>query len=85
MLRREKPVRSCICYPNTFAELKDEATRQGWTTIEEITAARGCGSGCGACRPYLQKMLETGETAFEVMVPQEVKAFLRRGEHLHNK
>jgi bacterioferritin-associated ferredoxin len=24
----------------------------------------GCGTQCGLCRPYLRRMLRTGETAF---------------------
>ena len=62
-----KPVRACMCYPHTFEELKRLAAEHDWTTVEEITAALGCGSGCGLCRPYLVKMLETGETAFAVL------------------
>ena len=63
----DKPVRSCLCYPFTFAEIKAEADREEWTTVEEITDALGCGGGCGLCRPYLAKMLQTGETAFAVL------------------
>jgi bacterioferritin-associated ferredoxin len=66
-----KPVRACLCYPHTFAELKRLAETHGWHTVEEITAARGCGGGCGLCRPYLAKMLATGETAFAVIPPKE--------------
>jgi bacterioferritin-associated ferredoxin len=61
------PVRRCVCYPHSFAEIKKIAQEQGWQTVEEITEALGCGSGCGLCRPYLAMMLETGETAFAVL------------------
>ena len=57
-----KPVRACLCYPHAFADLKALADAHGWTTVAEITREVGCGSGCGLCRPYLAKMLETGET-----------------------
>ena len=63
----DKPVRACICYPHTFAEIKVRAEEMGWSSVAEITAALGCGSGCGHCRPYLQAMLETGRTAFAVL------------------
>ncbi len=65
----EKPVRGCMCYPRSFVELKILAKKQHWQTVAEITAAVGCGSGCGLCRPYLRKMLETGETEFDIIVP----------------
>ncbi len=70
----EKPVRACLCFPHTFAELKTLAEAQGWKRVEEITTALGCGSGCGLCRPYLAKMLTTGETAFAVIWPEEEEA-----------
>ncbi len=67
----DRPVRACLCYPHTFAELKLLAQQHGWRTVEEITQAVGCGSGCGLCRPYLARMLETGETAFAVFRPEK--------------
>lgn len=62
-----RPVRACMCYPHTFAELKELAQQKGWRTVAEITEELGCGGGCGLCRPYLARMLETGETAFAVI------------------
>jgi bacterioferritin-associated ferredoxin len=66
----EKPVRACLCYPHSFAELKGLAEQNHWQTVADITAAVGCGSGCGLCRPYLTRMLETGETAFTILRPE---------------
>jgi bacterioferritin-associated ferredoxin len=59
-----KPIRACLCHRHTFAELKEMAAERGWTTIEQIAANTGCTTGCGLCRPYIVRMLETGETAF---------------------
>lgn len=66
-----KPVRACMCYPHTFAELKALAKQRGWARVADITRDVGCGGGCGLCRPYLAKMLQTGETAFAVLPVQE--------------
>ena len=66
---QEKPVRGCMCYSLSFAQLKAMAEANGWRTAADITAAVGCGGGCGLCRPYLRRMLETGETAFDVLPP----------------
>ena len=63
----QKPVRSCLCYPHSFADLKMLAEQNHWQTVADITAAVGCGSGCGLCRPYLALMLETGDTAFDIL------------------
>ncbi|HZO89136.1 MAG TPA: (2Fe-2S)-binding protein [Chthonomonadaceae bacterium] len=75
-MSESKPVRACLCYPHTFAEIKALAAKNGWQTVGEITEALGCGSGCGLCRPYLQKMLETGEIAFAVLAQRTAQ----RGE-----
>jgi bacterioferritin-associated ferredoxin len=63
----DKPVKACMCYPYTFAELKDMAAKNNWTTLAQIREEVGCSTGCGLCRPYLLKMLETGETEFAVL------------------
>jgi len=56
----------CVCRGVTFAELKDLADRTG-ADLAEITAKTGCGGSCCTCIPYIEKMLATGETVFEVM------------------
>lgn len=66
-LRPQKPVRACLCYPHSFTELKRLAEQNAWQTVSEITAAVGCGGGCGLCGPYLARMLETGETSFDLL------------------
>lgn len=62
-----KPVRACLCFPHTFVELKYLAERNRWSFVEDITEAVGCGGGCSICLPYLAKMLETGETEFDIL------------------
>jgi len=69
-MSEERPVRACLCFPHTFAELKRLAEIHRWKTVDEITAAVGCGGNCRLCRPYLEKMLETGETAFAILKPE---------------
>lgn len=59
-------VTRCVCFQRSFRELKREAAAYGWTRVAQITRATGCGSGCGSCVPYLQRMLQTGETCFRV-------------------
>ncbi len=55
------PIRRCVCAEVTFEELRQRGVR----TVEEAED-QGCGINCGLCRPYLQRMVETGETAFAV-------------------
>jgi NAD(P)H-nitrite reductase large subunit len=58
-----KPVTFCVCHQTSFAELKDAKV----ASLEEIASRFGCGTGCGSCRPYLVRLLETGETEFDVI------------------
>jgi len=57
----------CICYDRTFAELRVAACADG-LDMDGITARFGCGACCGVCRPYIERMLDTGETVFHQIV-----------------
>lgn len=58
----------CVCKQREFAELLPLARTNGWG-LEALAAATGCSQQCGLCRPYLRRMLATGETVFtEVLV-----------------
>jgi len=56
------PIRRCVCFNVTFEELSEA----GVATLEEASERFGCGTKCGTCRPYITKMLVTGETAFSI-------------------
>lgn len=63
----------CVCLDRTFAELLPLAQESSWG-LEELATATGCSRRCGLCRPYLRRMLETGETVFrEVLVESAVE------------
>jgi bacterioferritin-associated ferredoxin len=53
----------CVCRQMPFARVLPLARAGGWD-LEDIARATGCGAGCGLCRPYLRRMLATGETEF---------------------
>jgi len=50
----------CACFDKSFAELKES----GLDTLEKIAERYRCGTKCGLCRPYIQQMLDSGETTF---------------------
>jgi NAD(P)H-nitrite reductase large subunit len=56
------PVRRCVCFDVTFAKLAEA----GVSSLEEASEKFGCGTKCGTCKPYILKMLQTGETAFSI-------------------
>lgn len=56
-------VTTCICRGVPFDTLLALARERGWT-LEDLIRETGCGGNCGLCRPYLRRMLATGETTF---------------------
>ena len=54
----------CVCRDTLFAALLPRAHAEGWD-LAGLIRATGCGGQCGLCRPYLRRMLKTGETVFQ--------------------
>jgi len=52
-----------------FGRLLAEARADGWTQAE-LERNTGCGVQCGLCRPYLRRMLATGETVFHELLTE---------------
>jgi bacterioferritin-associated ferredoxin len=64
-------VSGCICKATAFADLLPRARARGWD-LGELMRETGCGAQCGLCRPYLRRMLRTGETVFhELLNPDD--------------
>ena len=63
-------VSRCICRGIAFNDLLPRAREAGWN-LEDLMRETGCGAQCGLCRPYLRKMLSTGQTAFYQLLPPE--------------
>lgn len=59
----------CICRGVPFAELLPRARAAGWT-LDALIRETGCGGQCGLCRPYLRRMLATGETVFSQILTE---------------
>jgi len=60
----------CVCKATPFASLLPRARAGAWD-LEALGRETGCGAACGRCRPYLRRMLETGETVFRELLPEE--------------
>ena len=63
-------VSRCICRNVAFAELLPRARSANWS-LDELMRETGCGAQCGLCRPYLRRMLRTGETAFHELLTED--------------
>ena len=57
----------CLCRQTPFARLLPRARSLGWT-LDDLVRETGCGAQCGLCRPYLRRMLATGETVFHELL-----------------
>jgi bacterioferritin-associated ferredoxin len=60
----------CVCRRVSFATLLPLARAEAWG-LDELTTATGCGADCGLCRPYLRRMLATGETEFRELLRED--------------
>ncbi len=47
----------CLCNGVTEAAVK-RAAAAGIRSLEELTAATGCGAGCGCCREMAEQLLD---------------------------
>ena len=63
-------VAMCVCRRMPFATLLPLARAEAWG-LDELTTATGCGADCGLCRPYLRRMLATGETEFRELLRED--------------
>lgn len=60
----------CVCRGVRFDALLPRARAAGWG-LESLVRETGCGAQCGLCRPYLRRMLATGETTFHELLWDE--------------
>lgn len=61
-------VDKCICFDTTFAEMKKIMEENNLKTLEELKQVKRVADNCMLCVPYIFKMIETGETEFELMI-----------------
>ena len=60
----------CICKATAFEELLPRARASGWN-LADLVRETGCGGQCGLCRPYIRRMLRTGETEFHEIITED--------------
>ncbi|MBS1492135.1 MAG: (2Fe-2S)-binding protein [Bacteroidetes bacterium] len=64
-------INRCVCYNIKFEEIKKIMVEHGFTTIEEVQNEIDVSKNCKLCRPYIEKMIETGETEFNYIITKE--------------
>jgi bacterioferritin-associated ferredoxin len=70
MVRSGIHIDRCVCMRFPFRELLPLARAGSWG-LADLMRETGCGDECGLCRPYLRRMLVTGETVFHRIVEDE--------------
>ena len=58
----------CLCFQESFAALYALAQKTGAASFEELQKHVTFGENCRLCRPYVERMLETGETTFHQII-----------------
>lgn len=61
----------CICYNVKFSEVKKIMEENNFTTIEEVQEEIDVSKNCKLCRPYIERMMKTGETEFDYIIEKE--------------
>ncbi len=57
-------VTRCICHDKSFEEIKAFSQENGIVGLKELQALNYCSNSCRMCAPYVEMVLETGETEF---------------------
>ena len=60
----------CLCFGRTFADLAEVAAATGAATVPELQQHVAFGQKCGLCRPYVRRMLRTGQTVFARVITE---------------
>ncbi len=61
-------INRCVCFNQTFAKLKEIAQSNACDTLEALQRHIIFGENCGLCKPYVRRMLQTGETVFREVI-----------------
>ncbi len=59
----------CYCYGVLFSTLREISDRTGADSIEGLQSKIAFGHNCELCHAYVRKTLETGEVAFNEIIP----------------
>ncbi|MCB2203226.1 (2Fe-2S)-binding protein [bacterium] len=57
----------CVCFSRTFDELKRIAESEDVRDLPTLQSRVDFGQKCGLCKPYVERMLDTGNTRFPIM------------------
>lgn len=65
MIEKKYIITKCICNDITFEEMNERVKEYKIKGIEDLRKIMTVASNCKLCLPYINKMIETGQTSFE--------------------
>lgn len=66
-------VTKCICHDRSFKEVKAYAEDHNISWVDDLQNHNFCSNSCGLCIPYVEVLLETGQTEFNPGEPYRKK------------
>lgn len=57
----------CVCFDKTFADMKKVIDKNKIDSINELRKHFPFGENCGLCMPYVEQVIITGKTSFDVI------------------
>ena len=78
----------CLCFHVTRRKVENFLRIERPRAVSQLAECGGAGTGCGWCRPYLQKLFEAAQCAAahdsEIPTPQEYaeqrRAYIKAGK-----
>ncbi len=61
-------ITKCICYDTSFEDMKKIMKDNNLSTLEELKKFKTVADNCKLCVPYIDRMINSGETKFEVIL-----------------
>ena len=68
----------CVCCDVRFSTVLDALDELRSTTVAELQRDLEIATGCGLCVPYVQRTIETGESAHPILPLAEAEALAAR-------
>jgi bacterioferritin-associated ferredoxin len=60
----DNQVTRCICHDKSFEEIKKYAEENNISSLDELQSQNFCSNSCRMCSPYVEIVLESGQTDF---------------------
>lgn len=74
----------CLCFHVTRRKVENYLRNERPVAPSQLSDCYGAGTGCGWCRPILEKLFEAHKAKVEAELPAAEEHASGRGEHLRS-